>query len=89
MSDAPTGWDADEQMPLPDEPMAVDDWGTTEREELVGEPLAVRRQREVPDAIGDLDPFVDDSMSAEEAAVRIDEDPPGITGDDSPGYLEE
>jgi Family of unknown function (DUF5709) len=38
-----TGWSP------PDRPWAVDDWGTTEREELAGEALAARLAREVPE----------------------------------------
>lgn len=111
------GWDTDEQAAPRDEPQAVDEWGTTPREEQLGEPLAVRARREVPEnlpeasddgirlhepgaddglyddepnAIGDLDTETDDSLSAEEAAVRVvDGDPPGVTYDDSPGYLDE
>lgn len=50
--DAPPGWDGDDEMPPADEPQGVDDWGTTAREEQLGEPLAIRRQREVPDLGG-------------------------------------
>lgn len=111
------GWDTDEQAAPRDEPQAVDEWGTTAREQQLGEPLAVRARREVPendrelgdeggrlyepgtddglydgepDAIGDLDTETDDSLSAEEAAVRVvDGDPPGLTYDAPPGYLDE
>lgn len=114
--EAPPGWDADEQVPPRDEPQAVDEWGTTAREELIGEPLAVRVRREEPDelrevadegvrlyepgaedglvdneadTIGDVDASRDDTLTAEEAAMRIVDDPPGVTYDESPGYLEE
>lgn len=115
-AEVPPGWEADEQVPPGDEPVGVEEWGTTAREELVGEPLEVRRRREVPDraerppddgvrlyepgaeealydeepdAVGDVDLARDDTLSAEEAAVRIDENPPGLTDDPSPGYITE
>jgi hypothetical protein len=39
--------------------------------------------------VGDLDALWEDTPSAEELAVHIVEEPPGITYDDSPGYLED
>ena len=44
-----TGDAAVGDMPMPDEPLAVDEWGTTEFEERTGEPLGVRLARETPD----------------------------------------
>jgi hypothetical protein len=44
-----TGDPAVGDMPMPDEPLAVDDWGTTEFEERTGEPLGERLARETPD----------------------------------------
>jgi hypothetical protein len=42
--------DEDEEMPAPlDHPQGADEWGTTEREELMGEPLELRVLREEPD----------------------------------------
>lgn len=113
-AEVPPGWEADEQVPPRDEPQAVEEWGTTAREEMLGEPLEVRRRRQVPerrreisndgvrvyepdtddafedqepDAVGDIGVARDDTLSAEESAMRIDESPPGITDDDSPGYI--
>jgi len=101
-------------IPPGDEPLAVDEWGTTMREERTGEPLDLRLIREDPDRpdsvdepvrpvfqpgaeywvddepteIGDLDANWEDTPSSEELAVRIHPDPPGLTYDDSPDYLE-
>jgi hypothetical protein len=36
-------------MPMPDRPMGVDAWGTTDLEERSGEPLGSRLAHEVPD----------------------------------------
>lgn len=44
-----TGDPAVGDMPMPDEPLAVDDWGTTEFEERSGESLGRRLARETPD----------------------------------------
>ena len=44
--------DEDEEMPAPlEHPQGADEWGTTEREERLGEPLEVRVLREQPDVI--------------------------------------
>ena len=44
--------DEDEEMAPPlDHPQGADEWGTTEREELMGEPLELRVLREEPDVI--------------------------------------
>jgi hypothetical protein len=46
--------DAQDQMVVPrDEPLAVDDYGTTAAEEQQGEPLDVRLNREQPDLSAD------------------------------------
>jgi hypothetical protein len=42
-----------------------------------------------PAEVGELDATWEDTPSAEELAVHIVEEPPGITDDDSPGYLED
>jgi len=44
---------------------------------------------EEPDEVGDLDAVWEDSLSAEELAMRIDEEPPGLTYDESPDYIED
>lgn len=85
----------EEESPPLDRPMAVDDWGTTPAEEQAGEPLDRRRRREVPDHLGGaLDPEDEDDLSeiegtlgAEHAALRIEEEPPGMSYAPDPGYL--
>lgn len=42
-----------------------------------------------PDAIGEVDEDREHSLSAEEAAVRIEEEPAGLTYDRGPGYLDD
>jgi hypothetical protein len=42
---------------------------------------------EEPDEVGDVDARWEDGLSAEELALRIEEEPPGLTYDDSPDYL--
>lgn len=37
-------------MPMPDRPLGVSEWGTTEFEERSGEPLDIRLAREIPEA---------------------------------------
>ncbi|MDQ4096937.1 MAG: hypothetical protein M3144_03580 [Actinomycetota bacterium] len=111
----------DEEIPPPLEfPQGVEDWGTTAREELVGEPFELRVKREEPDrprrddaggaslyepgaddgvdqqegldtepdAVGELSADDDVTLSPEEAAVRIEEEPGGLTYDATPGYLD-
>jgi hypothetical protein len=43
---------------------------------------------EEPDEVGDVNPVWEDSLSAEELAMRIEEEPPGLSYDDSPDYIE-
>jgi hypothetical protein len=112
--------DEDEEQPAPlDHPQGVETWGTTAREEELGEPLAVRVRREQPedtrlrgpegmslyepgadgglfdavaddeaDAIGDVDEDREYTLPAEEAAIRIEREPGGLTDDEGPGYLD-
>lgn len=42
-----------------------------------------------PDAVGELDAERSDTLSAEEAAMRVEDEPAGLTYDASPGYLDE
>jgi hypothetical protein len=42
-----------------------------------------------PDAVGQLSVDDDVTLSPEEAAVRIDEEPPGLTYDATPGYVDD
>lgn len=119
----PQGWEAEEESPPLDVPQGVEEWGTTAREEAVGESVAMRARREEPDvwersrsddddgggggvslfepgsddgltdtepdAIGEVDEDREYSLSAEEAAVRIEEEPAGLTYDRGPGYLDD
>jgi hypothetical protein len=50
-----TGDTQDEMMVPGEEPTAVDEWGTTAREESLGEPLDLRLSREEPDVLDQLD----------------------------------
>lgn len=70
-------WAQDPQRaPLPgDEPAAVDDHGTTEEEQLAGEPLDDRLRREEPD----LDLAEQDGTSAQ--AGRLVEEDEGVRDD--------
>jgi hypothetical protein len=64
-------------MPMPDRPLAADDWGITHMEESSGEPLDVRLARERPDGPDRSrdDGVESDTLSAEEAAMHVrDED---------------
>jgi hypothetical protein len=42
-----------------------------------------------PDEVGDVDAAWEDSLSAEELALRLDEEPGGLTYDESPDYIED
>ncbi len=42
-----------------------------------------------PDAIGEVDSERFDTLSPEESAMRIEDEPAGLTYDRSPGYLDE
>lgn len=41
-----------------------------------------------PDAVGELDPE-DHALSPEESAMRVEEEPAGLTNDAGPGYLDD
>jgi hypothetical protein len=43
---------------------------------------------EEADLIGELDPGFEDTLTAEEAAVRVVDEPPGMNYDPDPGYVE-
>jgi hypothetical protein len=63
-----------QQAPLPgDEPVAVDDYGTTETEQREGEPLDGRLRREEPDPALDVDPGEGGTSSAAGRLVGKDE----------------
>jgi len=42
-----------------------------------------------PAVVGEFDALWEDTLSAEEAAVRVVDEPPGVTYDEGPGYLED
>lgn len=60
-------------MPMPDRPLAADDWGITDMEQAGGEPLDVRLRREQPDGPDRApdDGVGSDTLSAEEAAMHV------------------
>ena len=77
--------DNEGMIPPGDEPMAVDQWGTTQREERLQEPLAERVLREEPDVeLGDQSPLgriVEPDQGV--AGLDTERDPIGtMTGDD-------
>ncbi|MGI8686807.1 MAG: hypothetical protein ACR2MO_17235 [Acidimicrobiales bacterium] len=99
-SEAPPGLDVDsvEGEPAPlDHPQGVEEWGITAAEEALGESLELRVSRELPDGLGaddDIDEFEigkalgnEDSLSAEESALRIVDEPPGLSYSPHSGYL--
>jgi hypothetical protein len=55
----------------------------------VYQPGAEYFEDDEPAEVGEFDTLWEDTLSAEEAALRVVEEPPGVTYDDSPGYLEE
>ena len=91
-----TGDPLEGEMPPLDDPQAVEDWGLTAAEQQGAEPLSLRVQREEPDVLDELYTDDDDSaprrtdtLSAEEAAMRVEEEPAGMNYDPDPGYLTE
>ena len=82
------------EIPPLDDPQAVEDWGVTAAEHQGAEPLSLRVQREEPDVLDELTdddapPGRVDTLSAEEAAMRVEEEPAGMNYDPDPGYLTE
>lgn len=43
---------------------------------------------EEPDALGEVDMGLDDTLSAEEAAMQVVDEPPGMNYDPDPGYVD-
>lgn len=93
-----TGDPLEGDMPPLDDPQAVEDWGVTAAEQQGAEPLGLRVQREEPDVLDELSADADagpglggpvDTLAAEEAAVRVEEEPAGMNYDPDPGYLNE
>ena len=41
------------------------------------------------DAVGEMDGVVEDTLSPEESAMRVEDDPGGLTDDAGPGYLDD
>jgi hypothetical protein len=87
-----TGWSP------PERPWAVDDWGTTEAEELAGESLEGRLARELPDdgapddgdGLGDSSDsdgeLLDDEVGDERAGRLVDADDGGAEDTDDELY---
>ena len=90
-----TGDPLEGEMPPLDDPQAVEDWGLTAAEQQGAEPLSVRVQREEPDVLEQLSVLDDPdagptgTLSPEEAAIRVEEEPAGMNYDPDPGYLSE
>jgi hypothetical protein len=64
-----------QQVTVPtEEPVASTSYGTTMREQVAGEPLEMRLAHEDPERPESEDP--DDRLAAEEAAMRVEEEPP-------------
>ncbi len=90
-----TGDPLEGEIPPLDDPQAVEDWGVTAAEHQGAEPMSVRVQREEPDVLDEL--YGDDdsaprptsTRTAEEAAMRVEEEPAGMNYDPDPGYLSE
>jgi len=91
-----TGDPVEGDMPPLDDPQGVEDWGVTAAEHQGDEPLSVRAQREEPDVLDELGDDADgggsgrvDTLAAEEAAMRVEDEPAGMNYDPDPGYLSE
>lgn len=55
---------------------------------VTGDQLEGERPDDEADAIGDVDPAPEDTLSAEEAAVRVVDEPAGLNYDTDPGYVD-
>jgi hypothetical protein len=90
-----TGDPLEGEMPPLEDPQAVEDWGLTAAEQQGAEPLSLRVQREEPDVLEELsaldeaDTGPTGTLSPEEAAMRVEEEPAGMNYDPDPGYLSE
>ena len=82
-------------IPPLDHPQGVEDRGVTAAEQQGAEPLSLRVQREEPDVLDELsgldepDGGPTGTLSPEEAAMRVEEEPAGMNYDPDPGYLSE
>lgn len=88
--------DPQEDMPVAgDEPLAVDDYGTTAREESLGEPLDGRLAREEPELLDTAPPVVRDydgidnpyPADREEQVGRIVQPDEGVREDTEPDTI--
>ena len=90
-----TGDPLEGEIPPLDDPQAVEDWGLTAAEQQGAEPMSLRVQREEPDVLDELSadeepgPRRVGTLSGEEAAMRVEEEPAGMNYDPDPGYLSE
>jgi len=71
-----TGETGTADMPMPDRPLGADQWGITDMEQRHGEPLDRRVAHERPEGrdVAFDDGLVDDTLSAEEAAMHVVDD---------------
>lgn len=81
--EAATGTRWDETVAPGDEPLAAEEFGVTPAEERQDEPLAVRVQREEPDAL----PARDEVDIADDHSARVVGPGAGAIGDDEPDAL--
>jgi hypothetical protein len=84
-----------EPAPL-DVPQGVDEWGTTNAEERMGESVRMRAAREEPDVLDRLEADeegtgIAGALSAEEAALHVEDEPEalGMSFAPDPGYLDD
>lgn len=91
-----------QQAPVPgDEPMAVDDYGTTAEEQREGEPLDGRLRREQPDTgrpetdptlagrLVQQDEGVREDTESQETATDVGADTGGFTAEESAMHVED
>ena len=90
-----TGDPLEGELPPLDDPQGVEDWGVTAAEQQGAEPLSLRVQREEPDVLDELSALDEPgtgptgTLTPEEAAMRVEEEPAGMNYDPDPGYLSE
>ena|SRR5207253_447035 len=82
-----------EAVPAPrDHPVAAEDYGITEEEERRGEPLEVRRRRELPDRISPVRPVVPRLVEDEDYGDEFGElsdDAAGLSAEEAAMHFEE
>jgi hypothetical protein len=88
--------DPQDDIPVPaDDPVAVDDYGTTAAEQQAGEPLELRVSREEPDVLAAVDAAPDDELTSadpfpadrEERVGRLVDTDAGSREDDEPSLV--